>query len=189
MGAAVTTRPLRIVTSTDPERDHELVARIAGGDLGALGALYDRHAPALLRFIRRYCPDEDAEDVLQNTFLRSMAIAHRFENGASAKPWLFGVSLQLLRERRRSLRRWSALLLSLATQPPRVSPEPSAAARELSRALGGLSDAKRCVVLLAEVEGFTCGEIAEILEVPVGTVWTRLHHARRALRKSLEESR
>lgn len=184
----MTSRALRIVGSIEPDSDGELISRIAGGDIGALGVLYDRHARSLLRFIRRHSPAEDSEDILQNTFLRAIEVAKRFEPGSSARPWLFGISIQVLRERRRSLRRWGALLTSLAARPPRVSPAPSATARDLSRALGRLSDAKRSVVLLAEVEGFTCGEIAGILGVPLGTVWARLHHARRALKKSLEES-
>lgn len=188
MGDAMTSRALRIVGPVDPDTDTELVGRIAGGDISVLGVLYDRHARDLLRFIRRHSPAEDAEDILQNTFLRALEVARRFEPGSSARPWLFGISIQVLRERRRSLRRWGALLASLAARPPRVSPEPSATTRDLDRALGRLSDAKRSVVLLAEVEGFSCGEIAEILDVPLGTVWTRLHHARRALKKSLEES-
>ena len=53
---------------------------------------------------------------------------------------------------------------------------------DLERGLGELSDAKRVVLILAEVEGYTCEEIAGMLRVPVGTVWTRLHHARKELR-------
>jgi RNA polymerase sigma-70 factor (ECF subfamily) len=57
---------------------------------------------------------------------------------------------------------------------------------ELSSALGSLATEKRVVLILAEVEGLSCAEIAQALGIPLGTVWTRLHHARRALRKQLE---
>jgi RNA polymerase sigma-70 factor (ECF subfamily) len=57
---------------------------------------------------------------------------------------------------------------------------------EVARALRTLSDAKRDVLLLADVEGFSAPEIAEMLKIPVGTVWTRLHHGRKELRALLE---
>ena len=67
-----------------------------------------------------------------------------------------------------------------------VDPRPALQARgEVERALARLSDAKRVAILLAKVEGLSCDEIAEALQIPVGTVWTRLHAARRELRAAL----
>jgi RNA polymerase sigma factor (sigma-70 family) len=179
---------LRLVSAEQPEADDAVVLRVAQGDIGALGTLYDRYARSLLGFVRRHAPEDDAEDVVQITFLRATEIASRFREGANAKPWLFGIALQILRERRRSLRRFANALASLSVRPARHAPEPSATRRDVQRALARLSEAKRVVLLLAEVEGFSGPEIAEIIGVPVGTVWTRLHHARRELRESLEES-
>ena len=62
------------------------------------------------------------------------------------------------------------------------------ARRDLQKGLLRLTETTRVVLLLAEVEGFTCDEIATLLDVPVGTVWTRLHHARREMRAFYEES-
>jgi RNA polymerase sigma-70 factor (ECF subfamily) len=170
-----------------PATDAALVGRVAGGDLGALGELYDRHSRSLLGFVRRQAPREDAEDVVQNVFLRVVGAAEHFEARAgAARPWLFGIAVRLLQERRRSLRRLAATLAALAHRP-RVAPDTSQRP-ELQRALGALTDAKRVVLLLAEVEGFTCEEISSMLGVPVGTVWTRLHHARRELRAHFGES-
>ena len=56
----------------------------------------------------------------------------------------------------------------------------------VERALARLSEAKRVTLLMAEVEGLSCDEIAQALEIPIGTVWTRLHAARRELRQALE---
>ena len=181
-------RVLRIVTSGSSASDGELVARIADGDLGALGMLYDRYAAMLLGFARKHSPAEDAEDVVQIAFLRAVDAARRFDCERSAKPWLFGIAVQVLRERRRALRRLCLALAEVARWPRAFGSGAEGAARDLSRALAKLSEAKRTVVLLAEVEGFSCQEIATILGVPVGTVWTRLHHARRELRASFEEN-
>ncbi len=58
---------------------------------------------------------------------------------------------------------------------------------EVEHALGRISEVKRITLLLAEVEGLSCAEIAEVLDVPIGTVWTRLHAARREIRRALDE--
>ena len=96
--------------------DAEILRRVAAGDVEALGALYDRHARALLGFVRRAAPSDDAEDVVQNVFLRALSCAGRFDpDAASARPWLFGIAVQIARERRRSVRRFAAALLRLST--------------------------------------------------------------------------
>jgi RNA polymerase sigma-70 factor (ECF subfamily) len=56
---------------------------------------------------------------------------------------------------------------------------------DVERTIGRLSDVKRITLLLAEVEGLSCAEIAAVLDVPIGTVWTRLHAARREIRQAL----
>jgi RNA polymerase sigma-70 factor (ECF subfamily) len=161
---------------------------VASGDLGALGKLYDCYAPMLLRFARRLGAAEDAEDVVQNVFIRVVRLAAQFDTGVpSARAWLFAITVRVVQERRRSLRRLTNAMKSFATQKQSCPTNPEGpATRDLAMCLSKLSLAKRSVVLLAEVEGFSCPEIAEMLDIPVGTVWTRLHHARRELRTTLE---
>jgi RNA polymerase sigma factor (sigma-70 family) len=162
--------------------DASLLARMAAGEQSALAVLYDRHAPGLLRFARRVDP-QDAEDLLQTTFLRVVGLAPRFDAScASARPWLFAILMRVAQERSRALRRFGRALQRLAELPRTAATEPPDLARDLDRGLQQLSVAKRSVLLLAEVEGFSCEEIAGMLQIPIGTVWTRLHHARRELR-------
>ena len=180
---------LRLVVPTTASGDAELIERVANGDIGALGELYDAYAAGLLSFVRRYAPPEDAEDIVQNAFVRVVAAAPSFDRSlGSGKPWLFGIALRVLRERRRSLRRLTAALVALTARPRTPIVETVGARMDVVRALARLTDAKRAVLLLAEVEGFSSQEIAAILEIPVGTVWTRLHHARRELRRCFEEA-
>jgi RNA polymerase sigma factor (sigma-70 family) len=175
-------------TLCDVDGDAAILARVANGELAALGALYDRYAPSLLRFAARIAGEEEAEDIVQATFLRVVGIASSFDNRvASARPWLFAITAHVAQERKRSLRRWRGALLGL-TQIRKGPASPSTDARaDLARGLARLSAAKRTVLVLAEVEGFSCEELATMLEIPIGTVWTRLHHARRELRRILEE--
>ena len=189
----MTRGPLRLIAST-PERmplsqDAQTLARMARGDIGALATLYDSYAPSLLRFTRSISSREDAEDLVQVTFLRAVQLASSFdERVASARPWLFAIAARLVRERRRSLRRYATALFSFAHHPHAPTENVAAEHRDLSRGLARLSDAKRMVLLLVEVEGFTCEEVAQMLAIPVGTVWTRLHHSRRDMRRFFEEA-
>jgi RNA polymerase sigma-70 factor (ECF subfamily) len=172
-----------------PLSDAQLLEQIGRGDLGALGELYDRHAAGLLAFLRRYSVDDDAEDLVQTVFLRVVNRAHSFDGrSASGRSWLFGIGIRVVQERRRSIRRLASMLGSVATWRLGYTRTPLTTRTDIERAVATLSEPKRAVLLLAEVEGFTCDEIAEMLEVPVGTVWTRLHHARKELRHRFEET-
>jgi RNA polymerase sigma factor (sigma-70 family) len=176
-----------------PRHDGELLAELGAGDLAALGLLYDRHYPAVLRFAERIARrGSDAEDVAQETFLVAARNACAFDGRASSRPWLFGIAARILMQRSRARMRLAKFLTRLSGEPhPTLStPHDAAERRELrsslADALDGISPAKRIVIVMAESEGFSCEEIAASLNIPVGTVWTRLHHARRELRARLE---
>jgi RNA polymerase sigma-70 factor (ECF subfamily) len=174
-----------------PASDPELMARLAAGELSALGELYDRYQPALRRFIARATADaEDVDDLVHAAFLTAAQCAARYDGRPICRPWLMGIAVQLLRRRRYALGRLVAVLASLhGARPASRDPRPALDARpDVERALARLSEAKRVTLLLAEIEGLTCPEIAELLAIPIGTVWTRLHAARRELRGLLEEA-
>jgi RNA polymerase sigma-70 factor (ECF subfamily) len=181
-------KPLGEARDVPPVPDPELMARLGAGDIDALGVLYDRYQESIRRFLARATSDaEDVDDLVQATFLAAASSAARFDGRASCKPWLIGISVQLLRRRRHAFGRLLAILTSVrAVRSAFADPTPALDARkDLSRALASLSEAKRITLLLAEVEGLSCPEIAVALDVPVGTVWTRLHAARRELRLAL----
>ncbi|MDB5217035.1 MAG: polymerase sigma-54 factor RpoN [Myxococcaceae bacterium] len=165
--------------------DADVLGRVGRGDVGALGELYDRHASALLGFATRCTSAQDAEDLVQTTFVRAARAAATFDGRAgSARSWLFGITAHLVQERRRSFARLARALLrfDVGAVTGAASSPPGEERNDLRKGLDRLTETKRVVLLLAEVEGFTCEEIATMLSVPVGTVWTRLHHARREMR-------
>jgi RNA polymerase sigma-70 factor (ECF subfamily) len=172
--------------------DGALLARIANGEMQALGQLYDRHREAVLRFAARAGSRADAEDVTHATFLKVAQIAATYDGRVSARPWLFGIVANVLYQRRRGAARFARMLSSFAWWSGRSSSDPRDALHarselsDVERALAGLSDAKRVVLVMAEIEEISTDEIAKALSIPIGTVWTRLHSARRDLRKVLE---
>lgn len=181
----------KLATDRDgaPASDPELMRQLAQGQLGALGELYDRYQAPLRSFLARATKDaHDVDDLLHASFLTAAKCAPRYDGRASCRPWLIGIAAQLLRRRRRASSRFVEVLSALkGTLQPARDPRPVLQARtDIERALGGLSEAKRVTLLMAEVEGLSCDEIAQALDVPVGTVWTRLHAARRELRQAIE---
>lgn len=176
------------LVATAIDRDGELLERVARGDTQAIGALYQLHARSLLRFAARAVGPAEAEDLVHAAFIRAADRASTFDPQlGSARGWLFGITGRLVQERRRALSSTARALLRFGAGAARAMTGTSNERHDLERALASLSEAKRVVILLAEVEGYTGEEIATMLEIPVGTVWTRLHKARRELRAFMEE--
>jgi RNA polymerase sigma factor (sigma-70 family) len=181
------------VVGEPADADAALLARIAGGELGALGTLYDRHGDAVRGFVvRAMCGHADADDVVHDAFLTAARIAARFDGRATARPWLIGIAARLVQRRGRRLGRLARVLDRFAWSRPQASvPGPALVARSelgaVAAVVARMAPAKRVVLLMAELEGMTGPEIAEALGIPIGTVWTRLHHARRELLHALGE--
>jgi RNA polymerase sigma-70 factor (ECF subfamily) len=174
-------------------RDAEILSRVGQGDLSSLGALYDRHHESVHRFLARATGSEaDAEDLVHETFLALVRAAPRYDGRESARPLLLGIASKLILSRRRTLARAARVLRELAGGArDRSSPSPegiASAAEELrrfDRALMRLTEEKRVVVLMVDAEGLSGEEVARSLEIPLGTVWTRLHYGRAELRRAL----
>lgn len=175
--------------------DQEALAALAGGDISALGTIYDRHRTSVVQFVARAVSNHaDVEDVVHATFMTAMKAAGSFDGRESCRPWLLGIAGRLVQRRRRTLLRFARAMGELMWHETRTAVDPAhqLGARDLvgrvSTGLQRLTEAKRVVLLLAEVENLSCHEIARALEIPVGTVWTRLHHARKELSQLLEEA-
>jgi RNA polymerase sigma-70 factor (ECF subfamily) len=180
--------PKRPAARAESAPDPDVLRRLAAGEIDALGELYDRYHEIVRRFVARATSNaEDVDDLVHATFLAAAQSATRYDGRASCRPWLIGIAAQLLRRRRQLFGRLLSVLSSLrGTRAAALDPRPALQARaDVERTIGRLSDVKRITLLLAEVEGLSCAEIAAVLDVPIGTVWTRLHAARREIRQAL----
>lgn len=142
----------------------------------------------------------DAEDLLQETFLRAYRGFASFKEGTNLRAWLYRILtnafINIYRKRQREpqtvsdsdVEEWY-LYDKLGAEGAEASAEAqvldSLPDEDVQEALAGLPDQFRLAVLLADVEGFSYKEIAEILDVPIGTVMSRLHRGRRALERRL----
>lgn len=157
------------------------------------GALFDRHAPAINRYITRRLGPDAADDLVAETFLAAFRRRDRYDvSRADARPWLYGIATRLIGRHRRDEVR---LLRAIARTGVDPAAEPVAdevtnriaaqsASRELAGALARLSQAQRDVLLLV-ASGLGYEEAALALAVPAGTVSSRLVHARRKVREAL----
>ena len=171
----------------------ELRARFDAEALPLLPGMYS----AAFRLTRNAA---DAEDLIQETFLRAFRGFHQFEEGTNLKAWLYRILtntfINTYRKRQREpqtvsddeLEDWY-LYSRLAGDAAEPSAETSVIEalpdEEVQEALSSLPDQFRLAVLLADVEGFSYKEIAEMTGVPIGTVMSRLHRGRKALEKRL----
>ncbi len=187
--------PLKIATSArllpDAARDDAPYVRaVAAGDLSALGVLYDRHFVAVRLFLRRVgLGAAEADDVAQDVFLSLRQCANRYDGRASARPLMLGIAARRSPRVRDRIRRWArAVVLSPRPAPverPDEALERADEQRLFEAALSRISERKRVVFVMMEREGLSSREVADALGVPIGTVWTRLHHARAELTRRL----
>ncbi len=186
-------REARPPGEVDP--DGELVARWRAGDRTAFESLVRRHEARVFRLLVRMLGSrEEAEDVAQETFLNLHRSGHRFRGESRFSTFVYRVAANAALNRRRSLGRHQAREGALAREAhalPERPADPEAAAvsgelrAELELALRELAPALRLPVLLCDVEGLGYPEIARILELPEGTVKSRIHRGRRWLRERL----
>ena len=175
--------------------DGWLVVRIRDGDLEALGELYERYKTQVYRTALAITRDERAaEDILQETFLRVYAYAGRIDETVSLGPWLYRVTVNMAYSWTSRVKRWLHCLQDMFdrwTLPAQWHPEATTEEREqrqiLQQAIDALPPRHRVVIVLHYLEGLSLREIARVVDVPEGTVKSRLHYARESLRKAILE--
>ncbi len=161
----------------DPRTDAELARALRDGDASAFDALYERYHAWVSTLAFRFTKNrEDALDVLQDTFAYLHRKRHDFELRSQMKTFLYPVVKHLALSRATLARRQAPL-------PPRLDPAaPPVSSDNVSELLSGLSDVQQEVVLMRFVDGLDLQAIADALEVPLGTVKSRLHSALELLR-------
>jgi RNA polymerase sigma-70 factor (ECF subfamily) len=185
--------------------DHDLVQRVQAGDSAAFRTLFDKyHRRAFAVAMGVVKNEDDAADAVQNAFVKVHKNIHKFEGSSSFYTWLYrivmNVSIDHVRRtsRRknldfdeRALHEESEVAGDGALVPRVTNANPGKAAlrRELGSAiqaaLGELPEHHRAVIVLREIEGMSYEEMAEALDVPKGTIMSRLFHARKKMQAAL----
>jgi RNA polymerase sigma-70 factor (ECF subfamily) len=174
--------------------DRELVLQLQQNDLAALGELYDRHQQLVFRTALGITGDEQvAADLLQDVFLRMHRFARHIDPERPLEPWLYRTTANLTYTWMKRHKRWLRPLEDVAEwlvgsqkQLPSYVAEVSEEWKDVHKAVSSLNLQQRVVVVLYYINDLSLQEISEILDVPVGTIKSRLFYGRKALKKYLE---
>jgi RNA polymerase sigma-70 factor (ECF subfamily) len=189
---------LGLTGGTDHTNDEFLIRRCQKQDTEAFRWLIERYQSRIYSFVRRMLNShEESEDVTLEVFVKAFRNIRRFDGRSPISTWLLVIATNLCIDRSR-LKKRRIEVVSFDEQPGRWpeppdatwDPDAAAAATDLGYALeaavGELPTAHRTVILLHDVEGLDYKEIANVLEIPLGTVKSRLFLARKRLRRALD---
>ena len=187
--------------------DAEAIRRVLGGDVDAFRILVERYQGRIHGLALRVLRDEEAaRDATQESFLKAYAALARFGGRSSFYTWLYRLAMnQCLDQRRRdrsgrevewteggSVELEAAQQVLAESDPGGFAPAAAVLRKELrqrmAQAIDALPEGARETLLLREVDGLSYAEIAEALSIPKGTVMSRLHYARRQLRRLLVDA-
>lgn len=180
--------------------DHKLIADCLNGDTAAFAEVVRRYQDRLYGGVFRLLDSaEDARDVVQETFLQAYRSLDSFKGDALLFTWLYRIAINtaisLKRKRKRMLVRTGLEEGYLTLDPPDPSEysrpgfalEQAEQGQRVHRALQRLSSEHRIVLVMKELEGQSYEQMSELLQVPIGTIRSRLHRARLELRELLEQ--
>jgi RNA polymerase sigma-70 factor (ECF subfamily) len=178
--------------SADERTDLDLIMRWKAGDQRAASELVERHADALGRFASSLGAREDAQELVQDTFVRAFSSIDSFRGESSLRTWLFTIARRLLLDRRRSERRRGE---QVEVQDSDATTEYDAldsvvaeeTRRRLHAAVARLSKTQREVFLLRVNEGMSYKEIADVASTTEGAARVHYHNAMRAIKEFLDE--
>ena len=179
--------------------DQALVERCRQGDLGAFEPLVEKYRERVWRLAYNYVHDrEEAQDVAQEAFVRAWQALASFRGQSAFYTWLFRIVVNVAtdRVRQRAARGrafgtdivpeadWERVLVDPRLGPGEVAHRHQQQER-IQQALRALPERHRTIIMLSDLEGLSYREIAEVLDIPMGTVMSRLHNARKRLREVL----
>jgi RNA polymerase sigma factor (sigma-70 family) len=180
------------------ERDDAAIVQASLRDPDQFAAIFDRHAPYVHRYLARRLGREAADDLVAETFLVAFGKRKRYDQSrADARPWLYGIATNLVSQHRRDEARQLRLRNAIGPDPDVASHAERVVAQVAAQAMGQLlgtalaelSTGDRDVLLLVAWEGLTYEQVAAALDIPVGTVRSRLNRARKLVRDVLEVPR
>ena len=179
--------------NTTEEQERTLVAEAKAGDNAAFAALVRTNMQRVYRAAYAITHNgEDAADIAQETFVRAFRNLARFDTERPLFPWLYRITRNLsLNKVQRGNARETSLPEFDVLQANDAGPESTVVGADVQarvrRAVSQLPEQHRRIIELSHFEECSYREIAEILEIPIGTVMSRLYHARRRLREVLEQ--
>jgi len=188
------------VNTKQETTDEELIARFQNGDNYAFDLLVKRYKDPLMNFVFRFVGDKnEAEDIVQETFLRLFKNKHYYKEIAKFSTWIYTIAGNLAKTelRKRKRRKLFSISHYMSTEKDydipdeKTSPESDTNTvitdKIIQNAIDKLSPKFKQVIVLRDIQGFSYEEIAEIVNIPLGTVKSRVNRARLKLQEDLQD--
>ncbi|MDF5706575.1 MAG: sigma-70 family RNA polymerase sigma factor [Nostoc sp. S4] len=176
---------------SENEIDSYLVQRCLGGDTQSYGQLYCRHQQRVRSILYQLCEPSCLDDLVQEVFLRAWKGLPKFRQTAKFSTWLYRIAWNLAADERQATVQRRTQLQSLGKKTSTQQEAPDIINLHyqdlVQRGLANLSFDHRTIIVLHDLEEVPQKEIAEILAIPIGTVKSRLFHARAAMRQFLQQ--
>jgi len=179
-----------VLATLSAETEAGLVAKAQRGDRSAFGEIVRHHHSSVVNVVYRLCGDVQlAEDAAQEAFLRAWLHIDSYRPQFSLRNWLYRIAVNSALDTLRKERHVQADLETVVAADPHSGPETELYHRERARrvqqAVMALSESSRAALVLREYGGLSYQEIAAALDIPVGTVMSRLNYGRNRLRELL----
>lgn len=182
--------PISAASTNSNELDW--IVRAQQGDSQAFGELVEKHRPGVLNVVYRMCGDPQlAEEAAQEAFLRAWQNLRRYNPQFAFRNWVYRIALNIAIDMLR--RRTETVVIedeipTATADGPEATLERHEQTEQVRQAVLDLPPTSRAALILREYEGLTYQEIADALDIPIGTVMSRLNYARGQLRESLRRS-
>jgi len=180
--------------------DEQLISRFQNGDVSSFDILVRRYQNPLFNYVSRFVGDAtEAEDIVQETFYRLYRNKHYYKEIAKFSTWIYTIAGNLARTelRRKKKRKFFSINFFMSTDKDYDIPDPTSSPEEkldavvtdeiIQKAIKKLAPKFKEVILLRDVQGFSYDEIAEIVNVPLGTIKSRVNRARLKLQEDLSD--
>jgi RNA polymerase sigma factor (sigma-70 family) len=181
----------RNLESKSEDNDFYLIQKCLQGDTKSFRLLYQQHSPRIRSILYQLCEASNLDDLVQEVFIRVWKGLPKFRASATFSTWLYRIAWNVAYDQRQELRQKRTQLQALSQKIPLQEEAPDLMKIHyqdlIQRGLTSLTFDHRTILVLHDLEEIPQKEVAEILEIPLGTVKSRLFHARAALRLFLQE--
>ena len=176
---------------TEKQRDHELMRRVQNGDMVAFNKIANKYKDRLMNVVYRMLSShQEAEDIVQETFLRVYQHRDSFDFRHCFSTWIYTIALNLARNELRKRKRFKFFdIFDMKGNEQEISVEmsiPTNLPQALEKAIEGLPEKYKLAFILRDVQELPYDEVAKVMNIPLGTVKSRVNRARAILRDKLK---
>ena len=182
----------KLISTLKPVKDSELILQVLNGDLQAFDQVVERYQNQVYCFILKFVPAEKTEDLAQETFISVYENLEQFKGNAKFSTWVYGIAINKVKNylNRAPEQRYEHNSVEFLLEKPSVEPSPLEQleyTHQLKYFLDQLPSDLREVIILVSLEELSYEEAGKVMNIPIGTVRSKVFRARQILKKTIKE--